>query len=139
MRKLVAYTVRIMLVAERLTKRDYGKELFLLTFYVLSMYISAIFGSIIFLTVRLGYFDPIYARTKIAPFAISIMLLTPIIVILYFRRKVNVEQIRERTNRMDFAELKRERTKGVVFVMISSSSILIALTILYTLTVLNLI
>ncbi|MFO8023180.1 MAG: hypothetical protein R6U65_11980 [Perlabentimonas sp.] len=139
MRKLVVYTVKIMLVAERLTKRDYSKELFLLTFYVLSMYLSAIFGSIIFLTVRLGYFTPVFARAKIAPFAISVMLLTPIIVILYFRRRVNVEQIKETTSRMNLAELKRERTNGVVFVMLSSCSILIALTILYTLTVLNLI
>lgn len=95
--------------------------------------------SIIFLTVRLGYFTPVFARAKIAPFAITVMLLTPIIVIMYFRRKVNVDQIRVSITRMDIAELKRERTKGVVFVMLSSCSILIALIILYALTVLNII
>ena len=96
MKKFVVYTVKIMLVAERLTNRNYSNQLYLLTFYILFMVIGAIMGSIIFISVRLEFISTEYARNTIVPFVILFTTAIPLFTILYYKKKVNVEMLKQK-------------------------------------------
>ena len=130
MKNFIIYSIKIMLVAERLKKRNYSKELYFLTYFMLFMIIGAIMGTFMFLAVRLKYIDPAYARSEIAPFGIFFITAIPISIILFYRKKIKIDLIREQINQLDIRELKKEMTKGIILVMLSSCSILIAVALL---------
>lgn len=130
MKRFIIYTVKIMLIAEKLKKRDYSKELYLLTFFILMMINGAIIGSLIFLAVRLNFIESVYARNEIAPIGIFFIFAIPISIIFIYRRKIDIELVRGKVNELDDVKLKKEMTLGIILVMLSSCSILIALSIL---------
>lgn len=130
MKRFIIYTVKIMLIAEKLKKRDYSKELYLLTFFMLMMINGAFIGSFVFLAVRLNFIESVYARNVIAPIGIFFIFAIPITIIFIYRRKIDVNLVREKVNELDDVKLKKEMTLGIILIMLSSCSILIALSIL---------
>lgn len=139
MKKIIIYSVKIMLVAERLVKRSYNNEIYFLAFYNLFILISTFIGTFIFLGVRLKYITQIDARNNLVPICILLSIMIPFFLIHIYKKKINVDLLKEQVNKLDIVMLKKERTKGIIITMLFSSSILISLSILSLLIKLNII
>lgn len=126
-----------MLVAEKLTGRNYSRELYLLTFYMLFMILSSIIGSVIFILVRTDYVSSSYARSAIVPYCIFIVFLVPILTIIYYRKRIDLDELRHQVSCLSTGDLKKERRNGIISVMFCSCLILIALSFLTLLIKLN--
>ena len=125
-----------MLVAEKLTGRNYSRELYLLTCYMLFMILSSIIGSVIFILVRTDYVSSSYARRAI-PYCIFIVFLVPILTIIYYRKRIDLDELRHQVSCLSTGDLKKERRNGIISVMFCSCLILIALSFLTLLIKLN--
>jgi hypothetical protein len=139
MKKFITYFVRFVIISERITKKDNSKELYMVSFMVLFIINSAILGTLMFLSVRLIPLEPSYARENLVTPTISFLFIFPVLLLLFYRKRIDVDQIREQVNNYDEKQLKKEKTKGIILTMLCSSSILIALSVLYLLIKFNII
>ncbi len=127
MKKFIIYFVKLMFFAERTTKRVYRHELYLLAFMVLLFITSGIMATAMFLAVRLTPIEPVYARNNLANPGVFLLFAIPISINLFYRKRIDVDLIREQVNDCDEIQLKKERNKGVLMVILSSSLPLIIL------------
>lgn len=121
--------MRVVLIGE-IFKGTKNKDGYLLPIILIFLLTSAILGSINFYAVRLMHVDPAFLRKNIVPFGLFLMLAIPICSVLFYRRKINLDEIREEVSKLDIKELKRERFKGVVISLLCGFSLLIAIAIM---------
>ncbi len=129
MKRFITYLMRLVLIGE-IFKWEKSKDGYLLPIILLFVLTSAILGSINFYAVRLMHVDPAFLRKNIAPFGIFFIFTFPISSVLFYRRKINLDEIREEVGKLDMKELKRERFKGIVISLLCGFSILIAIAIM---------
>lgn len=129
MKRFITYIMRVVLIGE-IFKGEKNKDGYLVPFVLLMGFTSAILGSINFYAVRLFHVDPAFLRKNVLPFSLFFIFAIPICSVLYYRKKINLDEIREDVSKLDIKELKRERLKGVVISLLCGFSILIAIAIM---------
>ncbi|MDO9255185.1 MAG: hypothetical protein Q7U54_06705 [Bacteroidales bacterium] len=129
MKRFITYLMRVVLIGE-ISKGTKNKDGYLLPIILLFLLTSAILGSINFYAVRLMHVDPAFLRKNVVPFGLFFMFAIPICSVLFYRRKINLDEIREEVSKLDFKELKRERFKGVIISLLCGFSLLIAVAIM---------
>lgn len=131
MKKFIAYFVRLTIIAEKKAKRNYNNsELYILSFMALLIINSAILGSLMLLAVRLIPLEPDYARENLVTPAIAFLFVFPAFLILFYRKRIDIDLLREEVNNFNDQQLKRKQTIGIFLFMLCSSSILIVLSVL---------
>jgi hypothetical protein len=129
MKKFVNYIVRLILIGE-IFKGEKSQSVYLLPFATLITITSSIIGSLLFLLTRVMHLHVADVRSNFLPIGLFLIFAIPISIVLYYRRTINLDEIREKVNDINIGELKKERIKGIVVVLLCFFSQLIALAIM---------